>query len=331
MNSDVLKRCGQLILVTVDLFSFFVTLCIISSEKAEDLANGIIQSVTPIRRAGNVVVRVDKAPGLVKLANSFNSVLEQAGITLELGDDGNKNSNCAVDKVINELEEELRKLSPSADKINLGDLAQVSISLNRKIRNRGFSAEEIHFSRDSFTNKNLALCDKDLSDKQLSLKLDNHERLANSRTPNCQAPTIPRPNAGDIVFIKSGDTKHTTRDPHLVLKSEGHKSLVRKTLHFLPTDGRPLNFSSRPKQIDNKFLFKPHSYNNNKTRVEEDISPCQSLLGPPELVKEEPLSSVHTVYEQGWIPTSQEAEELFLMTEEHTNDQELHEEHDGTR
>ena len=241
MNSDVLKRCGQLILVTVDLFSFFVTLCIISSEKAEDLANGIIQSVTPIRRAGNVVVRVDKAPGLIKLANSPNSVFEQAGITLELGDDGNKNSNCAVDKVINELEEELRKLSPSADKINLGDLAQVSISLNRKIRNRGFSAEEIHFSRDSFTNKNLALCDKDLSDKQLSLKLDNHERLANSRTPNCQAPTIPRPNAGDIVFLKSGDTKHTTRDPHLVLKSEGHKSLVRKTLHFLPTDERPLN------------------------------------------------------------------------------------------
>ena len=99
-------------MVTVDLFSFFVTTCIIPSEKAEDLASGIIQTVTLIRRAGKVIVRVDKALGLLKLANSTNSLLDKAGISLELGDDGNKNSNCSVDKAINELEMELKKMSP---------------------------------------------------------------------------------------------------------------------------------------------------------------------------------------------------------------------------
>ena len=61
MNTDVIKRSGQLILVTVDLFSFFITSCLIPSEKSDDLAAGIIQTVTPIRRAQRVRVRVDKA------------------------------------------------------------------------------------------------------------------------------------------------------------------------------------------------------------------------------------------------------------------------------
>ena len=50
MNIDVMKRAGQMILVNIDIFSFYVTACFTPSEKAEDLAVAIIQSVTPIRR-----------------------------------------------------------------------------------------------------------------------------------------------------------------------------------------------------------------------------------------------------------------------------------------
>ena len=42
MNVDVLKRSGQIILVNVDLFSFYITACFSSSEKAEDLADAVI-------------------------------------------------------------------------------------------------------------------------------------------------------------------------------------------------------------------------------------------------------------------------------------------------
>ena len=81
MNIDILKRAGQLILVNVDMFSSYVTGCFSLSEKAEDLADAIIQSITPIRRASSVLARVDKAPGLVKLANSSKSLLSEAGIS----------------------------------------------------------------------------------------------------------------------------------------------------------------------------------------------------------------------------------------------------------
>ena len=106
-----------------------------------------------------MTVRVDKAPGLAKLANSSNSLLQDLNIHLVLSDDGNKNSNCCIDKAINELESELRKISPHGGKLNTADLALATMSLNNKIRKRGLTAAEIHFSRDSHDGSNLILDD----------------------------------------------------------------------------------------------------------------------------------------------------------------------------
>ena len=304
MNTDVIRRSGQFILVTVDLFSFFVTSCLIPSEKSEDLADGIIQTVTPIRRARSVTIRVDKAPGLVKLASSVNTTLDKAGITLQLGDDENKNSNCSVDKAINEFEIELKKISPSADKVNISDLATVSMALNRKILNRGLSAEEIHFSRDSFDNTNLTLNDQDLSDEQLSLKLDRHKRLALSKAPKFKLPDIPSPNTGEIVFIKDGESKHTTRDPHLVINSEGQKSALCKALHSFPTDGRPLNLSSKPKIVDNKFLYRPQNFNESRPTKYDDEA--------QDIHAEDAVIFINPSDEQQWIPTCQESTEPLI-------------------
>ena len=110
MNIDVMRRAGQMVLINVDIFLFYITACFTQSEKAEDLANAIIQAVTPIRRSSCVLIRVDKAPCLLKLAQSSHSTLQELGITLEIGDDANKNSNCSFDKAIDELEKELKKI-----------------------------------------------------------------------------------------------------------------------------------------------------------------------------------------------------------------------------
>jgi len=75
MNIDILKRAGQLIPVNVDLFSSFTTTCFASSEKAEDLETAIIQAVTPIRTSNQLLIRVDRAHGLQKLASSTQSAL----------------------------------------------------------------------------------------------------------------------------------------------------------------------------------------------------------------------------------------------------------------
>lgn len=132
MNVDILKRAGQLVLINVDMFSSYVTGCFLPSEKADDLQEAIIQAVTPLRRSNPVLVRADKAPGFAKLANSSQSLLTEVGISLTIGNDENKNSNCVVDKIIDELESELRKISPSGEKLNSAQLAQALPSLSMK-------------------------------------------------------------------------------------------------------------------------------------------------------------------------------------------------------
>ena len=151
------------------------------SETSNDLVKAIIQVTTPIRRSPNLVIRVDRAPAFVSLASSSNSLLEATGIKLELADHENKNSNCVFDKAINELEIEIKKLSPDGDPLLLSDLAQATFTLNNKIRKRGMSASEIHFSRDDHDHSNLSFQDKDLQQQQKNHRLQNHAHLSNSR------------------------------------------------------------------------------------------------------------------------------------------------------
>ena len=54
-----------------------------------------------------------------------------------------------MDKSINELEVEIKKLSPDGEMLRLSDLAQATFAFNNKIRKRGLSASEIHFSREN--------------------------------------------------------------------------------------------------------------------------------------------------------------------------------------
>ena len=235
MNVDILKRAGQLILICVDMFSSYVTGCFSSSEKAEDLEESIIQAVTPIRRSNPVLVRVDKAPGFVKLSKLSQSSLPTVGISLELGDDGNKNSNCVVDKIIDELESELKKISPSGGRLNSAQLAQALLSLNEKIRNRGLSASEIHFARDSHDHQNLQLDDKFLKTEQENLRLKNHPYLVKSRKSKEKPQQTTTILPGDIVFQRDGLSKHTSRDPFIVVDSpSSQKVVMRKALHSSP-------------------------------------------------------------------------------------------------
>ena len=108
MNIDVIRQAGQYVLVNIDLFSGFVSSCLISSETSKDPSRGIIDTV--IRHNDVVMVRVDKAPGLVSLAKGQTTDLSNLGIRLELSMHDNKNSNCCIDKAIAELEFELKKL-----------------------------------------------------------------------------------------------------------------------------------------------------------------------------------------------------------------------------
>ena len=68
MNVNIMRRAGQFLMINTDLFSGYTTGSIIPSEKREDMAVGLLQVVTPVRHAANVLVRTDQASAFSSLA-----------------------------------------------------------------------------------------------------------------------------------------------------------------------------------------------------------------------------------------------------------------------
>jgi hypothetical protein len=119
MQADIIRRNRQLILVNTDLFSNYATTCFIHSEQKQDLMNGLIQITTPIRRSETITIRTDRAPALVSLAKSPPPELRQVGISIVLPDNHfNVNSNAKVDKIIQELQLEIKKQASPLARFN---------------------------------------------------------------------------------------------------------------------------------------------------------------------------------------------------------------------
>ena len=148
------------------------------------------------------------------------------------------------------------------------------MTLNNKIRNRGLSASEIHFSRDSHDHSNLVLDDISLSNQQMDLRTQNHPRVLKSRTNKCSQPPAAHYNQGDLVYVKGDHSKHASMNPHIVLKSDGSsKTVVKKALHSSSNTRGPLTFSAQTRKIDNKFLFMPSPFRRSRTTSNEDNLP----------------------------------------------------------
>ena len=181
-QADVFKKDKQLILVTTDLFSNFTTACFIPSEQKQDLLQGLIQSTTPVRRSDVINVRTDRAPALSSLANTPPPDLIKAGITISLPDQHfNKNTNAKVDKIIQELQLEIKKHCSESRPISSAELARSVTMLNNRIRKSGFSASEVTFARDMADSTNLTITDE-------KLHLQN---IGDRRRPPPPAPPTP--------------------------------------------------------------------------------------------------------------------------------------------
>ena len=216
MNADVIKRAGQLILVTTDLYTNYVTSTLIPTETKQALIDGLVTTTTPIRLSTNISIRTDRAPALQALAKDKFSPLTSIGINLELPRDAfNKNANCHVDRAIQLLENEIRKLSPEGQPLSPVQLAKATLNLNHRIRNNGLTAAESHFSREAATL----------------------EPIPPPPPPHPPSPKPQQPppahlfSPGEKVFIKSHGTKHILRQPFLVTGSSGPHLQVRKILH----------------------------------------------------------------------------------------------------
>ena len=256
MNADVIRRASQKILVNTDLFSGYTSACLLSNEQKEEMVRGLILLITPVRHSPEITVRVDSASALKALQKSGHSDLLENGIKLVLGDDMNKNSNCCVDKKIQELEMEIKRLCQSESKITLATLSRAVTNLNSRIRNQGLTASQIHFSRDSITGENLNLNDEKLMEDKLEKRNANHLQSARSKAPKGKIAGGDDYNPGDIAYVMNQGTKHESRNPYLVTGQTQNKVRMHKILHPHASSKNGPSISSEVKTVDSKFLFK---------------------------------------------------------------------------
>jgi hypothetical protein len=177
LNSDVIKRAGQMILVTADLFSDYTTATFTQSESHEDMKNAQLNTVTPIRHSHTLLILVDRSPTLKSLASREHEDLKLNGISLQLSDSFNKNLNCRVDKRIQELEKEILRIVPHETKLTVGQLSKAVNALNNtRVRGHNLTAAELHFSRDGILGENLELDDHRFVKQSVSSKPEDRQQ-----------------------------------------------------------------------------------------------------------------------------------------------------------
>ena len=106
-HADVLRRQSQYIFVIRDHFSSYTSSKIIKSENNQELKNAIIDTVMPLKLAGECNIRVDNATGFSPLLKGKDPDLTKLNIKITATDVLNKNANAVIDKCCYELEQEL--------------------------------------------------------------------------------------------------------------------------------------------------------------------------------------------------------------------------------
>lgn len=204
MNADVIRRASQFILV----FSGYTTATFLMSEDRDNMAQGLLALITPIRNSPQVLVRTDKAATLQSLANRPHEELEWNG-----------------------------------SKISLGQLSQALTVLNDRIRNQGLSSSQIHFSRDMNLAENLLLDDCQLSETLSELRQANHPHSAKAKAPKAQPEEPLSIQPGYLVIIKKDGDKHQARNTLLVKSVKGETVGVQKILHSQENSVVPPKFT----------------------------------------------------------------------------------------
>ena len=123
-----------------------------------------------------------------------------------------------MDKAIQELEEELKRLLPGGQAASPSTLATAVRNTNNRIRLYGLSAREIVLKRDSYTNAGLDFSDSDLSSFKHSKRVENHAHSERSKGRGANAAIDTSVDIGDIVHVKKDGSKHQVRDFYLVVE-----------------------------------------------------------------------------------------------------------------
>ena len=221
-SADVIRREKQKLLILIDIFSSFIVGLIIPNEQRETLQQALIQLSSNYKHVDGCSVKVDSAPGFKALRN--DTLLESIGIKLDFGRVKNKNKIPVVDKAIQDLEGEIKRLAPEGGAISTGTLAIAISHLNDRIRSNGLSAKEVILKRDSVTNDSLTFKNEELQSFKYQKRLQNHPHSEKSKARGGAVATDAIISEGDIIHVKDDGTKHKARDFYLVTNVDHENS-----------------------------------------------------------------------------------------------------------
>ena len=166
--------------------------------------------VMPFKHNEDCLVRVDNAPGFLSLKN--DELLRSIHITLDFGRIKNKNQNPTIDKIIQEVENEIKRLVPNGGPISSGTLAIALPNNNNRIRYNGLIASELIMKRVRVTNAPINFDDEKLRDFKYEKRIQNHKYSELSKSKGLPIANEAVVEVGDIVHIKSDGSKHRARD-----------------------------------------------------------------------------------------------------------------------
>ena len=258
---DIIKRASQNILTIKDHFSSYQDAILVASEKAEDLKEGIIVVTSGIRHPNQIFISPDNSPGFQKLTKNLDRELLSLKIQFVKTDELNKNANAVIDRGCQEIEEEIKRLSPEGQKISQASLKLAVLNLNSKLRRRGnISAYEINSSRDQNTGEKLNLDDEKLRANQLKTR-------SMQQSDSKVEPIL----VGDTVSVKNRTDKHKANEMYLTVAKEGEKVKVQKILH--PLERTPIKIMSKIYETDEKrlrMIHRPELIDEENNQLEDD-------------------------------------------------------------
>ena len=269
---DILRTGKRFIMVSMENFSGFLATAFLPSEKADILLEGLIQIISPFKASSPslVTIRTDKAPGF-KALKGKTAELKDLGIDMDLGEPKNKNSTALVDRKMQELETEIKKLSPNHNFISVKILARATSAVNEKIRNQGLSSKEILFSRDQYSHANLPLVDKSISETVMQERNTNNSYSARSKAQVQKQASSANAKKGQTVFLKNDGSKLKARDLYLVTHVDDVKDEVTICKILNSLDHRPASIH-------------PHAHTYKVKQTDIYLAPNQPITICPEII-----------------------------------------------
>ena len=222
-SADVMKRCNQDILVTCEEVTKFTQAILIPSEKQSDICVGLKNLLLPLHPPCSPVatLKIDPGPGMRSLY--LQQPLKCMNIVIDLGEPKNKNKLATIDKQIQELENELIRIAKPNSPVTSSTLSLSVANLNSRIRSNGLSSYEQWIGRDQYSKSQLNVKDRDLIDRQATLREISNKKTHKSSTDNTSTFNI-----GTIVYIINEKTKHGPRPRYIVDRIDGAFLILRK-------------------------------------------------------------------------------------------------------